>query len=378
MIGGAAAAGMPGLIAGYLLRTTAVLTLALAAASAAKRRPAAVRHFILSAALIGLLVLPFLTLVPVGWRAPLLPRWMAPAAARSGPLAPAAGTEKPGVSAAFERSVEPEVGRITSPDDASPRLIAGPAAGSRGESPAGSAPPIAGPTVIPARPAGVEPPAPSKSAGRRAVDLAFGFFWTAGIAILALRLGLGLAGALRLTMEGTPLGDPSWRVLLERFLALVPLRRRVRLKSHPGVLIPLTWGWRRPTVLMPRGADGWSEEDRSSALFHELSHIKRRDFVVMLLVRASLALFWWNPLGWIVYRELLKEQELACDELVLRAGIKPSSYAASLLAFRRSAGFRWNPSAALLGMLGRSSFQERLAAILKHKLVSMEVKMRTK
>ncbi|NTV81620.1 MAG: hypothetical protein HGA24_09390, partial [Candidatus Aminicenantes bacterium] len=109
-----------------------------------------------------------------------------------------------------------------------------------------------------------------------------------------------------------------------------------------------------------------------------LSHIKRADFLVMLLVRTSLALFWWNPLCWIVYRELLKEQELACDELVLRAGIRPSAYAASLLAFRRSAGFRWNPSAALLGMLGRSSFQERLAAILKQKLISMEVKMRTK
>jgi hypothetical protein len=98
----------------------------------------------------------------------------------------------------------------------------------------------------------------------------------------------------------------------------------------------------------------------------------------MILVRASLAAFWWNPLCWVAYRELLKEQELACDELVLRAGIRPSSYAASLLAFRRSAGLRWNPSAALLGMLGRASFQDRLAAILKQKITMMEVKMKTK
>jgi hypothetical protein len=65
---------------------------------------------------------------------------------------------------------------------------------------------------------------------------------------------------------------------------------------------------------------------------------------------------------------------LACDELVLRAGIRPSAYAASLLAFRRSAGFRWNPSAALLGFVRRSSFQDRMAAILKQKLTIMEVK----
>ena len=193
-----------------------------------------------------------------------------------------------------------------------------------------------------------------------------------------MRLAFGLGGAVRLTKEGTPLDGAAWRVLVERFLALVSFRRDVRLKSHPEVLVPLTWGWRRPVVLLPEGSDSWTDDERSSALFHELSHVKRADFLVMLLVRTSLALFWWNPLCWVVYRELQKEQEIACDELVLRAGIRPSTYAATLLAFRRSAGFRWNPSAALLGMLGKSSFQERLAAILKQKLTFMEVKMKTK
>jgi beta-lactamase regulating signal transducer with metallopeptidase domain len=207
---------------------------------------------------------------------------------------------------------------------------------------------------------------------------ALAVLWSAGLVVLVLRLAFGLAGAVRLTAQATALRDPAWRILLERFLSLVPLRRRINLRSHPEVLVPLTWGWRKPVILMPAGADVWAEEERSSALFHELSHVKRADFLVMLLVRASLAVFWWNPLCWIVYREIRKEQEIACDELVLRAGIRPSTYAASLLAFRRSAGFRWNPSAALLGMLGRSFFHERLAAILKQKLTFKEVKMKTR
>ncbi len=70
-------AGLPGLMAGYLLKTTVVLVLALLGAAAAKRSPAAFRHFVLTSALIGLLLLPLLTLVPVGWRSPLLPAWMA-------------------------------------------------------------------------------------------------------------------------------------------------------------------------------------------------------------------------------------------------------------------------------------------------------------
>jgi beta-lactamase regulating signal transducer with metallopeptidase domain len=210
------------------------------------------------------------------------------------------------------------------------------------------------------------------------LDAGLAALWSAGLAALVLRLIVGLAGAVRLTREATALGGPAWQAILHRFLSLVALGRPIRLKSHPRILVPLTWGWRKPVVLMPADTEGWTEEERSSALLHELSHIKRADFVVTLLVRLSMAVYWFNPLCWIVYRELRKEQEIACDELVLRAGIRPSTYAASLLALRRSAGFRWNPSAALLGMLGKGSFNERLAAILGQKLTIKEVKMKTR
>ncbi|MGB8958604.1 MAG: M56 family metallopeptidase [Candidatus Aminicenantales bacterium] len=367
-----AGAGLPGLMAGYLLKTTAVLIVALLAAAAAKRRPAAFRHFILSSALISLVLLPLLTLAPVGWRSPLLPAWMAIAAPHP---AEAPRAEGPGRASEAGRSVWLQV---RSQGDG-----ARSAAGRPGEWVSVSP---ASPAVE--RPALEESPAPLPNAspiepqGRPGLPalpgLLLAVLWLAGLAVLLLRLAFGLAGASRLTTEGTPLDDASWRVLLERFIAFVSLRREVRLKSHPEVVVPLTWGFRRPIVLFPDGAGAWTDDERSSALYHELSHIKRADFLAMLLVRTSLALFWWNPLCWIVYREILKEQEIACDELVLRAGIRPSTYAASLLAFRRSAGFRWSPSAALLGIVGRSSFEGRLAAILKQKLTVMEVKMKTK
>jgi beta-lactamase regulating signal transducer with metallopeptidase domain len=361
-------AGLPALLAGFLVKTTVVLSLALIALTAARRRPAAFRHFLLSAALIGLLLLPVLIVAPLGWRSALVPAWLGPSGAATAEAAAAVRESRPAA-----RPDLPVPDRLPAfPSLAFPAVADG--------SPAGGAPYAALLAKAPAGPAAGAAASSVRDAGAHAntLALALALVWLAGAATLGLRLAFGLAGAVRLTAEGAPLRDPAWRVLLERFLALVSLRRPVRLRSHPAVLVPLTWGWRRPVVLLPDGADAWTDDERSSALLHELSHIKRADFLVMLLVRTSLALFWWNPLCWVVYRELLKEQEIACDELVLRAGIRPSTYAASLLAFRRSAGFRWNPSAALLGMLGRSSFQERLAAILKQKLTFMEVKMRTK
>jgi beta-lactamase regulating signal transducer with metallopeptidase domain len=358
------APGTLGLVAEYFLKTTIVLILALLASAASRRRPAAFRHFVLSLALIGLLLLPVLSLSPVGWKTSLLPA--RPAAAGARELAQH-------VRNSLREPVEV------------PEISLSIAAGGTGECPAGL--PALGAKLRPGE--STSPPpldmsysslpySRTESGVRGVLPIAIIAIWSAGLVILVLRLAIGLSGAVKLTREGTALADPVWHLLFERFLALVSLRRKIRLKSHPQVFVPLTWGWRKPVILMPAETDAWTNEERSSALFHELSHVKRADFLVMLLVRMSLAVFWWNPLSWIVYRELRREQEIACDELVLRAGIKPSTYAASLLAFRRSAGFRWNTSAALLGMLGKPSFNERLATILKQKLTLREVKMKTK
>jgi len=378
-----AASGIPGLMAEYLFKTSCILVLALLAAAAAKKRAAAVRHFILSSALIGLLFLPLVTLVPVRWRSPLLPGWMGPAEERTTAAGPAGAAIDPAVAGFHAPPIAAESAEAGRPAESSPAAriaaTAAPARPSGGPLRAGASGPGAA-DLAPGR-AGDGPDASAARdhrAGSSAAGSVLALLWASGLATLLLRLAFGLAGAVRLTAEGRPLADASWRALLARFVDFVSLRRGVRLKGHPEVLVPLTWGWRRPVVLLPDGADAWTDDERSSALYHELAHVKRADFLVMLLVRASLALFWWNPLCWIVYRELLKEQEIACDELVLRAGIRPSTYAATLLAFRRSAGFRWNPSAALLGLFGRSSFQERLAAILKQKMILMEVKMKTK
>jgi beta-lactamase regulating signal transducer with metallopeptidase domain len=377
------APGTLGLVLEYFLKTTAVLALALLAAAAARRRPAAFRHFVLSIALVGLLLLPILSLAPVGWRTALLPARPAGLAARApAPARPdATGARIHGLDV---RSVPPGAGGL--PESGLSSAAGGPAVAATGLSSRGTA--VRSPrssALPPSDLAASRPPVggaveqdQARILGVSTVNSALAVLWAAGLVILVLRLAIGLAGAIKLTAQGEALDDPVWRVILDRFSALISLRRKVRLKSHPEVLVPLTWGWRKPVILMPAGTEGWTEEERSSALFHELSHVKRADFLVMLAVRASLAAFWWNPLCWVVYRELRKEQEIACDELVLRAGIKPSTYAATLLAFRRSAGFRWNPSAALLGMLGKSSFHERVAAILKQKLTFKEVTMRTR
>src|SRR5512137_182531 len=152
MTGGAAAAGMPGLIAGYLLRTTIVLTLALIASAVSRRRPAAVRHFILSFALIGLLLLPFLSLAPFGWRSSLVPRWLAPSSASTAAAIPAANAEKPAPPVSAGRTSGGPAGPVLTLDAESARDIAGAGPVIRAEEPGPAAHPVTGGADLAGRP----------------------------------------------------------------------------------------------------------------------------------------------------------------------------------------------------------------------------------
>jgi beta-lactamase regulating signal transducer with metallopeptidase domain len=333
-----------GLLAEYSIKTTAVLSLAIVLAFLLRRRSAALRHFVLSVFLVGLILMPLLPSLHWGWETRLLP-------ARAVVKNEATALE---TGARIGIFVEPTVGARGGAPDLT--LTAHRAAGPR-----------------PADDRTASPPAPKSPLTNLLPKV-----WAAGLIVLLLRLALGLAGAVRLSREACPLDDSVWQRLISRFLSTVALKRRVRLKSHRRIAIPLTWGVIRPVILMPDDSRNWDEDRRSSALFHELSHVKRIDFAVMLLVRLSLAAFWFNPLSWVVFGMLKREQEKACDELVLRAGIKPSTYAASLLAFKRAAGLSWNPSLALLGMFGGPGINDRLAAILRQKLTFKEIRMRTR
>jgi beta-lactamase regulating signal transducer with metallopeptidase domain len=336
-----------------LIKSTIALSCGLLLVRGLPRSSAALKHFILAVVLAGLLVVPVLLPFRFGWETRLLPASPVRAALGRAPGGPA------GIPLADGG------GRIGSVDEAGMSNKAGR-------------------VPLPAHMAGVKDSSSAllgmqpKTGERGFPGSALVLTWAAGLLAVLWRLGAGLRRARRLTKEGQPVRDPGWRAHLDRLLSLLRLRRSVRLKSHERVAVPMTWGVVRPVIMIPSGHEAWTEDRRSSALLHELSHIKRSDFPVMMLVRLSLALFWFNPLAWVAFGRLKREQEKACDELVLRTGLKPSTYAASLLLFKRAAGPGWDPAAALLGIAGGASLNERLAAILARNTTFKEVAMKTK
>ncbi len=160
--------------------------------------------------------------------------------------------------------------------------------------------------------------------------------------------------------------------VLTAWAALWRIRRSARvlapgdvpvLDAGPGCM-PLAFGILRPVILLPSEAARWSEERRAVVLRHELAHVERGDLATHLLARIALALYWWNPIAWLAWREFLKERERAADDLVLASGTRASDYAAHLLEIARGMQSPSRLASAAIAMARPSQLEGRLLAIL--------------
>lgn len=146
--------------------------------------------------------------------------------------------------------------------------------------------------------------------------------------------------------------------------ATAGVRGPVVLRQGVIVPVPMTFGWLRPAILLPADAEDWLAGRREAALRHELSHIRRRDWLWHTLATLACALYWPNPLVWLAARHLRAESERACDDAVLVSGARPSKYAGHLLGIAHSLASSPHRVSGTIAMAYRPQVEGRLRAIL--------------
>ena len=202
--------------------------------------------------------------------------------------------------------------------------------------------------------------AASSSAGRPFLTRWAGVIYLGGSMAVAGWVLVGFGLTWRLYHRGRPLesGLP-WTITATRLLGRdVP---SAMLRVSPDVASPMTFGVLRPRVLLPLAGESWSESQRESALLHELSHVRRRDFAFQLLGWFACALYWFHPLVWRATAQLRQEAEFACDESVIDEGADPLDYADQLVQLTRTG---WRAAQGYVGISGRSGTALRVRRIL--------------
>jgi TonB family protein len=179
--------------------------------------------------------------------------------------------------------------------------------------------------------------------------------WALGAAAVGLRLLMGFVWLYRLTQRSVPIditaGDWRWAAPVSCRLHVAPIQA------------PLVWGWFRPVILFPSAMLDWAPDAKHFALLHELAHVNRRDNWTLLLTKLAQAVYWFHPLVWWLSARLSDEQELACDDRVLAAGVSAPAYAEMLIGVARR---HTSVPALACGMIRRKSqLRSRVMHILR-------------
>ncbi|MGI5930848.1 M56 family metallopeptidase [Pseudoflavonifractor sp.] len=189
--------------------------------------------------------------------------------------------------------------------------------------------------------------------------------WGTVAADLALRAVWRYARCLRtLERESRTAGERA-QAVYEDACRMLGVTRAPRLLVCPGLRSPMQAGLLRPMVLLPDENSG--EEALRAALLHELTHYRRLDLCYKWLAEAAVCVHWFNPLVYVLRRELSRECELSCDESVLgqldESGRRV--YGASLLALARPVSGPTKNNMTLAMSRDGEQLKERLYAIMK-------------
>lgn len=150
---------------------------------------------------------------------------------------------------------------------------------------------------------------------------------------------------------------------------IVKVKRPVELYTNPLVSSPLLIGFFRPRIILP--TTNLTEIDFQYTIQHELLHYKRQDMFYKWLVQVVICIHWFNPLVWLMGRELERACELSCDEAVIQnLDIKKRrAYGDTLLHAITAGGNYKNSITSITLCQSAKLLKERLKAIMdfKHK-----------
>jgi TonB family protein len=175
---------------------------------------------------------------------------------------------------------------------------------------------------------------------------------------IAIRLGSLALGTVRLRQyryRSQPLEPPSsWGVEAE-------------IRISPDVTSPVTFGASAAVILLPEHFRELDEATQEAVLCHEIVHVRRFDWVVILAEELVRSIFWFHPAIWWLLGEIGLAREQTVDREVIHMTRAREEYVDALLTM---AGSR--PQ---LDLAPAPSFLRRRH--LKHRVVSImkEVRM---
>lgn len=157
--------------------------------------------------------------------------------------------------------------------------------------------------------------------------------WFTGVLILSIRFMGGVWAIRRLRGSASKDIPKEWRDRLNALSGSLGIRRIVQMAESARVTVPMTAGWLKPIILLPVGMlTNMPAAHVEMILLHELSHIRRHDYLMNVIQGMVEIVFFYHPAAWWLSDGARTEREHCCDDRVLSLKGDPLAYAKALHA----------------------------------------------
>ena len=199
-------------------------------------------------------------------------------------------------------------------------------------------------------------------------DILICFIWICGTGVYALYRLLSTLRFRRKIRSSYGIVSDHHRKLFDACRKELHIRQNIPFHLSDAITTPaLTVSW-KPALLFPSASvSDMADESFTHAIKHELTHYKRKDHLVYLLLHIIEGIYWFHPVAWLMSRRMKRDIESACDHMVVQkmSAAQKARYARTLLQI--SSGKK-NPQA-LVGMAVTDTGKEtedRIRRIFSH------------
>ena len=165
-----------------------------------------------------------------------------------------------------------------------------------------------------------------------------------------------------LKKHGLEKSSLEYRLFVSKVAGRLGIKRPVQVFISQLINSPVTIGYLKPIILLPVAAlNGLTTQQVEAVLLHELSHIKRFDYLINFIINLLQTLFYFNPFIKKFVAAIEAEREKCCDELVLQFEYDKISYASALLTLEKNAT---SASVLAIGAAGKKHLLNRIEKIV--------------
>ena len=140
-----------------------------------------------------------------------------------------------------------------------------------------------------------------------------------------------------------------------------------RVVESSYVKSPSIYGIFHPVIILPKGSN-YNYKEMEYIILHELTHYKKGDVILKLLLKLFSCLYWWNPIVFLFTKQMDKIFELRVDNEMMKCFTSQEciEYAECLLSVKNKQTFKRKTTNIVLNyfMESKGIFELRMNKIL--------------